>query len=101
MNFDQIKQAQQLKSKLDHAQKELKKMEIEAEAGKGAVKIVMNGEQKVLSLKIDPNLVDMNNTKQLELFILRAFNEAQEKVGKAAAQSLKEVTGGLKIPGLF
>jgi DNA-binding YbaB/EbfC family protein len=101
MNFEQIKQAQQLKSKLEHAQKELKKMQIEAEAGKGAVKVVMNGEQRVISLKIDPNLVDLNNTKQLEQFILKALNEAQDKVGKAAAQSLKEVTGGFKIPGLF
>ena len=101
MNFEQLRQAQQLKSKLDHAQKELKKMQIEAEAGKGAVKVVMNGEQKVISVKIDPTLVDTSNTKQLEQFLLKALNDAQEKVTKAASQSLKELTGGLKIPGLF
>ena len=101
MNLDMIKQARELQSKLAHAQKELKRMQVETEAGKGAVKVVMNGEQRVISLKIDPTLVDLKNTKQLEIFLLRALNDAQEKVQKVAAQSLKEATGGMKIPGLF
>jgi len=101
MNLEMIKQAQQLKSKLDHAQKELKRMQIEADYGKGAVKITMNGEQRVLSVKIDSKLVDVNNTGKLEQTITRAMNEAQEKVLKVAAQHLKEATGGLKLPGLF
>ena len=50
MNFEQIKQAQQLKSKLDHAQKELKRMQIEGEAGKGAVTVTVNGEQRIISV---------------------------------------------------
>jgi len=101
MNLDMVRQAQQLKSKLDHAQKELKKMQIEADYGKGAVKITMNGEQRVLSVKIDPNLVDVNNTSKLEQTITRAMNEAQEKVLKVAAQTMIEATGNMKIPGLF
>jgi hypothetical protein len=101
MNLDMIKQARELQSKLAQAQKELKRLQVEAEAGKGAVKIVMNGEQRVISLKIDPNLVDLTNTKQLELFLLKALNDAQEQVAKAAAQSMKAATGGMKIPGLF
>ena len=101
MNFEQIKQAQQLKAKLDHAQKELKKMQIEGEAGKGAVTIVVNGEQRIVSVKIASEVVDPSNVKQLEILVLKAVNDAQEKAQKAAAQQLKEVTGGLKIPGLF
>ena len=101
MNLDMIRQARELQSKLAHAQKELKRIQVEVEAGKGAIKIVMNGEQRVISLKIDPNLVDLTNTKQLEIFLLKALNDAQEKVQKMAAQSLKEATGGLKIPGLM
>lgn len=101
MNLDMIKQARELQAKLAQAQKELKRLQVEADAGKGAVKVVMNGEQRVLSLKIDPNLVDLTNTKQLEVLLLKALNDAQEKVTKVAAQSMKQVTGGLKIPGLF
>jgi hypothetical protein len=101
MNLDMIRQARELQSKLAHAQKELKKMQVEMEAGKGAVKVVMNGEQRLLSIKINPELVDLKNTKQLEIFILRALNDAQEKVQKMAEKAMKEATGGLKIPGLM
>jgi DNA-binding YbaB/EbfC family protein len=101
MNFEQIRQAQALKSKLDKAQKELKKMQIEGEAGKGAVTVVVNGEQRVMSVKLAPEIVDPKNTKKLEDLIIKAVNDAQEKAQKAAAEALKEVTGGLKIPGLF
>lgn len=101
MNLDMIKQARELQSKLAQAQKELKRMQVEVESGKGAVKVVMNGEQRVISLKIDPTLVDLNSTKQLEIFILRALNDAQEKITKEAEKRMKEATGGMKIPGLF
>ena len=101
MNFEQLKQAQQLKAKLDRAQKELKRMQVEGEAGKGAVTVVVNGEQRIISVKIAPEVVDPRNVKQLEQLLIKALNDAQEKAQKAAAQQLKEVTGGLKIPGLF
>jgi hypothetical protein len=101
MNLDMLKQAREFQSKLAHAQKELKRMQVETEAGKGAIKVVMNGEQRIISIKIDPALVDLSNAKQLEILLLKVLNDAQEKVQKVAAQSLKEVTGGMKIPGLF
>ena len=101
MNFEQIRQAQALKSKLDKVQKELKRMQIEGEAGKGAVTVVVNGEQKIMSVKISTEVVDPKNTKQLEQLIIKAVNDAQDKAQNAAAEQLKEVTGGLKIPGLF
>ena len=101
MNFEQIRQAQALKSKLDKAQKELKKMQIEGEAGKGSVTVVVNGEQRIMSVKLAPEIVDPKNVKKLEDLIIKAVNDAQEKAQKAAAEALKEVTGGLKIPGLF
>lgn len=101
MNLDMIKQAREFQSKLAHAQKELKRMQVETEAGKGAVKVVMNGEQRLISIKIDPALIDLSSAKQLEILLLKALNDAQDKVQKVAAQTLKEATGGMKIPGLF
>ena len=101
MNLDMIKQAREMQSKLAHAQKELKRMQVETESGKGAVKVVMNGEQKVLSVQIDSSLIDMKNSKQLEVLLLRALNDAQEKISKEAEKKMKEATGGMKIPGLF
>ena len=95
MNFEQIRQAQALVK----MQKELKKMQVEGEAGKGAVTVVINGEQKIVSVKISPEIVDPKNTKQLEQLIIKAVNDAQDKIQKAAVEQMK--AGGLKIPGLF
>ena len=100
MNFDMLKQAQQLKSKLDEAQKELSKVVVEADSGKGAVKVTINGQQKILSIKISPEVIDPNKAEDLEKLILKAISEATDKSQKLAAKQLKGLTGGLKIPGL-
>ena len=95
-----LKQAQELKSKLDKAQKELKNMVVEGESGKGAVKVTINGQQKILSVKIDPSVINPDKAKDLEKLILKAIEEASDKSQKMAARQLKDLTGGLKIPGL-
>jgi len=100
MNLNMLKQAQELKSKLDKAQKELKNMVVEGESGKGAVKVTINGQQKILSVKIDPSVINPDKAKDLEKLILKAIEEASDKSQKMAARQLKDLTGGLKIPGL-
>ncbi len=100
MNFDILKKAQELKSKLDKAQKELSNTIIEADSGKGAVKVTINGQQKILSIKISPEVIDPNKAEQLEKLVLKAISEATDKSQKLAAKQLKGLTGGLKIPGL-
>jgi len=100
MNLDMVKQAQQLKSQLDKAQKELNNTIIEADSGKGAVKVTINGQQKILSIKISPKVIDPDKPEKLEQLILKAINEATNKSQKVASKQLKGLTGGIKIPGL-
>ena len=100
MNLDMVKQAQQLKSQLDKAQKELNSTIIEADSGKGAVKVTINGQQKILSIKISPKVIDPDKPEQLEQLVLKAINEATNKSQKVASKQLKGLTGGIKIPGL-
>ena len=100
MNFSMLKQAQELKSKLDKAQKELSNTIVEAESGKGAVKVTIDGQQKILSIKISPKVIDPNQAEHLEELVLKAISEATAKSQKVAAKQLKGLTGGLKIPGL-
>ncbi len=100
MDFSMLKKAQELKAKLDKAQKELDKLVVEGESGKGAVKVTINGKQEVLSVKISPQVIDPNKSAQLEELVLKAVNEALAKAQKEAAKQLKSLTGGLKIPGL-
>ncbi len=103
MNLSNLNQARQLKAKLDEAQKELRKITVEADSGKGAVKVVMNGQQQMQSIEISPKVIDPDKAKQLEELVLKAVNEAIAKSQKAAAKELGKVAGlpGLpKIPGL-
>ena len=100
MNFSMLKQAQELKSKLDKAQKELSNAILEVDSGKGAVKVTINGQQKILSIKISPKVVDPSKAEYLEELVLKAVNEAAAKSQKLAAKQLQGLTGGLKIPGL-
>ena len=95
-----LKKAQELKAKLDKAQEELSNMVVEADSGKGAVKVTANGQQKILSIKISPRVIDTNKSEYLEELVLKAVNEALDKSQKQAARQLKSLTGGLKIPGL-
>ncbi len=101
MDLKMINQMREMKSKLDKAQKELDKMVIEGESGKGAVKVTINGQMKIKSVKIDPEAIDPKKAKQLEELVMKAVADAIDKSQKAAAKSLKDVTGGLKIPGLM
>jgi len=100
MNVSMLKQAQELKAKLDKAQKELSNTIVEADSGKGAVKVTINGQQKLLSIKISPKVIDPNKAEHLEELVLKAINEATARSQKLAAKQLKGLTGGLKIPGL-
>ncbi|MEJ2048137.1 MAG: YbaB/EbfC family nucleoid-associated protein [Dehalococcoidia bacterium] len=100
MNLDNIKQAMELKSKLDQAQKELGNLVIEGEAGKGAVRVTMDGQQKIKSVKISPEIINQGKPEILEELVLKAVSDALAKSQKAAAKQLRGLTGGLKIPGL-
>ena len=96
-----LNQARELKSKLDKAQKELSKTILEAESGKGAVKVTINGQQEIKSIKISPQAIDPDKPEDLEKLVLQAVSEAIAKSQKLAAKQLGGLTGGLKIPGLF
>ncbi len=96
MAFDKAKTLMELRK----IQKELKKIEIEVEAGNGAVKIVMNGEQKVQRVEIDPEAVDVDDIGRLEKHIESAVNQGITKSQQEAAERMKSVAGGLGLPGL-
>ena len=100
MKKSMISQALELKAKLSQAQKELGSTLIEVDSGKGAIKITINGQQKIQQIKISPEKVDLNNINNLESMLVRAVNEAISKSQELAAKPLGGLTGGLKIPGL-
>ena len=100
MNKSMLAQAMELKKKLAQTQKELADTIIEVDSEKGAVKIAINGQQKIQEIKLAPEKIDVNKLDNLEQTLLKAVNEAIEKSQKLAAKQLGGLTGGLKIPGL-
>ena len=101
MNLNMLNQARELKAKLEKAQKELENTIVEADAGKGSVKVTMNGKQKLQSITISPKVMNPDKPEQLAELIVKAVNDASAKVEKIAAKQLGGLTGGMKIPGLF
>lgn len=102
-NFNtMMKQAQAMQTKMAKMQEELALRELEASAGGGAVTVVMNGKQEVLSIKIKPEAVDPEDVEGLEDLILAALTEARHQVEKVMQDEMSKVTGGLGLPpGLF
>lgn len=96
-----LNQARELKARMDRVQKELAKTVIEVSSGKGSVTIAITGQQKIKSISISPEVINPEKAAQLETLVLKTINDAMEKSQKLAAKQLKEITGGLKIPGLF
>jgi len=100
MNKFIMHQAQKLQEKLVKAQQELSSATLEASSGGGAVKVTINGQQKIQSVKISPEVVNPEDVELLEDLVLTAVSEAIAKSQELAAERLSGLTGGLKIPGI-
>lgn len=100
MNLSMLSQAWQLKSKLEKAQQELANTILEAQSGRGAVKVTITGRQKLQSIKISPKVIDPSQPEKLEELVFKAVSEAISQSQKLTIQRLGKLTGGLKIPGL-
>jgi len=100
MNRFMLQQAQKLQAQLAKAQEELGNLTVEGSSGGGAVKVTMDGQQKIQSVKISPEVVNPDDVELLEDLVLTAVSEATTKSQEAAAKQLGGLTGGLKIPGL-
>ena len=91
MAFDQVKMLQQMRK----AQKQLGKEIIEVEAGEGAVVVQITGELKIKSVKINPEMVDLENIEELEHWIEIAVRDGLAKAQEVAAETMKPLMGGL------
>jgi DNA-binding YbaB/EbfC family protein len=96
-----LRQAQQLQAKLAKAQEELGSMTVEATSGGGAVKVVMDGHQKVHSVEISPEVLESADVELLQDLVMAAVNEAITKSQELVNKHLSNLTGGLNIPGLL
>ncbi len=94
-------QLQRLQDEFAKTQERLGDETVEVTVGGGMVKAVMTGQQKLVSVTIDPAAVDPEDVEMLQDMILAAVNEAIEKSQSMAADKMGALTGGLRIPGLM
>ncbi len=92
-----LAQAQEMLAK---AQQELAEAEVEGTAGGGAVRITMSGDQKIIGIKLEPEVVDPDDVDMLQDLIMAAIADASEKSSAMQAESFGAITGGLNLPGL-
>ncbi len=95
-----LKQAQEMHGKIAQLQEEMAKKTVEASSGGGMVSVVINGKQEVLSIRIDPEVVNREDIEMLQDLIVAAVNEAIRKSQEMMTEEMKKITGGLSIPGL-
>jgi DNA-binding YbaB/EbfC family protein len=91
----------QMQEEMLKTQESLKDEEVTATVGGGMVTAVVNGQQELLSITIDPEVVDPEDVEMLEDMVLAAVTEALDKSRELAAERMSAFTGGLDIPGLM
>jgi DNA-binding YbaB/EbfC family protein len=95
------KMMKQAKEMQDRLQKEMAEMRVEGSSGGGMVTVILDGTKNLISLVINPEVVDKEDTEMLQDLIVAAFNDANAKVDESLSEKMGAFGAGLKIPGLF
>ena len=96
-----LKQAQKMQEDMAAKQEELEAREYDVAAGGGVVKVKINGKKEILSVKIDPEVIDPDDAETLEDLVVAAVNEAIKKVEAVSSEEMQKITGAMSVPGLF
>ena len=94
-----LKKARKMQEDMQKIQEELKQQTVDVSVGGGAVALIMNGEKKIVSLKIAKDAIDPEDPEMLEDLITTAVNEAGKKADEMVQKGMSQVTGGLGLPG--
>ena len=97
---DPRKMMKQLQQAQERLQAEIAAIVVEASSGGGVVKVQMDGQKQLRSLKIDPEVVSKDDVEMLQDLVLTAINEASRKVEATVQEKLGALSGGLKLPGM-
>lgn len=103
-----LKHAQKLQEDMARAQAELEQIVVEGSSGGGVVTVKASGKQEIIEIKIDPDVIDPEDTEMLEDLVVAAVNQALQNARETAEEKMSSVAGGLmgnlppgfKIPGM-
>ena len=97
---DMLSKAKAMQDKMKEAQNQIKKIEVEGEAGGKLVKVILTGEYEIKSIFISDE-AKKENQDIINDLIIAAYNNAKENLKKKSAEELSKVTGGLNLPPDF
>ena len=100
VDFSKMKNLYELQKKARAIQKELKDVEVEASSNDGWVTVVFNGEQHMTEIQIDENALRPENKRELEKDLKNTISQAISRAQAVAAEKMKDIAGGMGIPGL-
>lgn len=95
-----IKQAQKMQEDMETLQADLDQREYEVKAGGGVVTVKINGKMEILSIDLEPEVVDPEDIETLSDLLVAGVNEAIKKVTSINNEEMGKVTGGLNLPGM-
>lgn len=93
-----MNQMQKLQEEMEQTQAALEEEELTVTAGGGVVTIVITGKRKIVSLEIEPDVVDPEDVEMLQDIIIAAVNDALDQVEKLQEERMGSLTGGLNLP---
>ena len=94
-----MKQANQMQMKMKKLQDELATREYTGTSGGGAVAAKVNGDNKVLSLEINPEVLKSGDSEMLQDLVISAINDALKTAKETSSQEMSKITGGMNLPG--
>jgi DNA-binding YbaB/EbfC family protein len=97
-NPKMLRQLQEMQQRMARIQEDLGNKEVEGTSGGGAVRVRVNGHQKVLAIEISPEAVDPDDVELLQDTILAAVNEALDRSRELAASEMGQLTAGMGLP---
>ena len=97
---DMLSKAKAMQDKMKEAQEQIKKIEVEGEAGGNLVKVILTGDYELKSIIISEE-AKKENQEIINDLIIAAYNNAKENLKKKSAEELSKVTGGLNLPPDF
>ena len=96
---DMMKQARVLQEKMAKMQEELGDKIVESSVGGGMVVAKANGRQELLSIDLEPEVVDPDDIEMLQDLIVAAINDVLKRSQEMEAEEMSKLTGGLQLPG--
>ena len=96
-----LRQAQKMQEEMEALQADLDEREYDVSAGGGVVNVKINGKKEILSIDIEPEIVDPDDIETLSDILVAAVNEAIKRVEDTNSAEMAKITGGMGMPGMF